>query len=452
MKTKIFIASILLTASMAAQAQSEQMVEAVSPSKQAELPLQNCPKLVIGETALTFTDNTSTTEFSKAERLVIRMKGSNIPEPELEHVSQLLSDKWSGDAYKAQVISFDSGKDFGDWNESNPNYNVVVATPANDASGKQWFDVDYKLTNSSSSWGEKQAPFSNWCSGYGDIYVRREFIYDGTTPAELYLACGHDDAPSEYYLNGVKVWTVSDGWKDDEFVKLKPSQAALLKPGEKNVLAFHVHQNWGGMYADGGLYTDRSIFGLDAAKAFDIDASSAGLGGNEGSTKLFDEKTSTKWGFSGKQYVIFHPTTTLVANSYAITTANDNEQFPGRNPKSWTVYGANTNDWPDYGSNDWQKIAEVNNDQVMQDKNFTRYQFPLDVRGKSYNYYMWEISSVQGGGFCQVSEFSIESTIATGITDVIIEVQAPAYNLAGQRVTDTTKGIIVKSGKKYIRK
>ncbi|MCQ2257519.1 MAG: dockerin type I repeat-containing protein [Bacteroidaceae bacterium] len=74
MKAKIFLLIALLTACLSAKAQSEQIVEAVSPSKHAELSLQNSPKLVIGATSLTFTDNTNSTEFSKDERLVLRIK------------------------------------------------------------------------------------------------------------------------------------------------------------------------------------------------------------------------------------------------------------------------------------------------------------------------------------------------------------------------------------------
>lgn len=74
MNRKIFLAA-LLTTSMAALAQDNvPMVEAVSPTKQAELPLLNNPKLVIGETELTFTDNKSVTKFSTNERLVLRIK------------------------------------------------------------------------------------------------------------------------------------------------------------------------------------------------------------------------------------------------------------------------------------------------------------------------------------------------------------------------------------------
>lgn len=162
----------------------------------------------------------------------------------------LPSNKWSGAEYTVQAISYDSKYGYGDWNESNPNYNKIVGVPEADANGRNWYDIDY-----SCNWEERTAPLKNWCNNFGDIYVRREFYYDSNMPAELYLACGHDDAPCEYYLNGEPIWSETDGWFELEYYKLTEAQKALLRPGELNVLAFHVHQNWGGMYADGGLYT-----------------------------------------------------------------------------------------------------------------------------------------------------------------------------------------------------
>ena len=40
--------------------------------------------------------------------------------------------------------------------------------------------------------------------------------------------------------------------------------------------------------------------------------------------------------------------------SYSLTTANDNEAYKGRNPKSWILYGSSD------GIN-WEKIDTVNN-------------------------------------------------------------------------------------------
>ena len=180
-----------------------------------------------------------------------------LPSDDIEYVTNLPSNKWSGAEYTVQAISYDSGYGYGDWNESSPNYNKIVGTPEADANGRNWYDIDY-----SCNWEERTAPLNNWCQNFGDIYVRRAFYYDSNMPAELYLACGHDDAPCEYYLNGELIWSETDGWFELEYYKLTEAQKALLRPGELNVLAFHVHQNWGGMYADGGLYTSLDEMGI----------------------------------------------------------------------------------------------------------------------------------------------------------------------------------------------
>ena len=172
----------------------------------------------------------------------------------IEHVNQLFSNKWSGEEYIAMAISYDSGVDYGEDGEYSPNYNLIVGAPDTDTNFKQWYDIDYELTNNSSQWQEIQAPINYWCEHFGDIYIRREFYFDAQLPEKMYLACGHDDAPCEYYLNGTLIWSVQDGWNEEEVIELSSSQIALLKPRERNVLAFHVHQNWGGMYADCGLY------------------------------------------------------------------------------------------------------------------------------------------------------------------------------------------------------
>ena len=168
--------------------------------------------------------------------------------------SSLLSHKWSGSDYSAQAITY-SGGWFGEpMDNNNPNYNKIVGTPEKDGNGRNWYDVDYTC-----SWSEMNAPFDNWFSydDVGDFYARRTFIFNGELPTKLYLACGHDDSPCEYYLNGVLIWREIDGsWFETEIYKLTSEQISLLRPGEENVLAFHVHQNWGGMYADCGLYNN----------------------------------------------------------------------------------------------------------------------------------------------------------------------------------------------------
>ena len=165
--------------------------------------------------------------------------------------------------WKAQVMVFNTGQKYAD-----AYYNKVWGTPPADAEGRAWYELDYVLTNGDKQWSEQTSPFSSdekymgqpsyrWIALdiMGDIYLRRSFKLTEMPARALFLTCGHDDAPSEFYLNGVLLHTVSDGWKNDEYVLLTDDQKALLKTdGSENILAVHVHQNYGGAYADCGLY------------------------------------------------------------------------------------------------------------------------------------------------------------------------------------------------------
>jgi hypothetical protein len=227
----------------------------------------------------------------------------------------LPSTYWSNAAYTAKVLVVHSGMEYGEWNDMNPNYNIVILEdgPAKDASGKAWFENGYDETTTTDDdfgvtedglfkWEEQTAPFSSdetfnglpsfrWTTGsnYGDIYIRRTFTTDRLLSGDVYLACGHDDAPCEYYINGELVFSKTgyeidhydyiydewedefgeiqrgeildsiprykQGWNNGEYVKLTDEQKALIRIGEENLLAVHVHQNWGGAFADCGLYT-----------------------------------------------------------------------------------------------------------------------------------------------------------------------------------------------------
>ncbi len=186
--------------------------------------------------------------------------------------------------YTAMTWIYNTGKGYGETNTSNPNYCVIWGTPNADANGNEWYEPDYDVAtvggihNDGSaldiSWAEKKAPFSNnvnygglsngtqWTpyGVMGEIYMRRTFTTTSVLPGDVYLACGHDDAPCEYYINGNLVWSKTgkeqgNGWNDDEYYQLTDAQKAYIKKdGTENVLACHVHQNWGGAFADCGLY------------------------------------------------------------------------------------------------------------------------------------------------------------------------------------------------------
>ena len=209
----------------------------------------------------------------------------------------LPSTYWDGDIeWKAWTWVYNSGNDYGEWNTDNPNYNMVVGEPDPDEAGREWFEPGFDMGPKEGDinrdqydeegnelpilWEEQYAPYSTdatfngrpsyqWTgnSVIADIYVRRFFTTDQLLSGPVYLACGHDDAPAEYYINGELVYErtgyetneagdIINGWNNAEYILLTDEQKALIKlNGEENVIAFHVHQNWGGAFADCGLYT-----------------------------------------------------------------------------------------------------------------------------------------------------------------------------------------------------
>lgn len=167
--------------------------------------------------------------------------------------------KWSGDEYKpAYTMTFDSGMGYND-----SYYNHIYGVPAADENGNAWYETDFQMINVPDAvWSYNNNILPNgWSGNMGEVYVRRYFKAEGELPEQLYMPAPHDDAPCEYYINGTLVWSRTgdepgvDGWYEGEVVKLTAEQRALIKTdGSVNVFAYHVHQNWGGRYADGGIY------------------------------------------------------------------------------------------------------------------------------------------------------------------------------------------------------
>ncbi len=178
-----------------------------------------------------------------------------------------------GGSYSAYTWAKDLGHGWAD-----ADFNIIAGTPA-EIDGKNWYETDYAP---SSEWqlGNSVLP-NSWSSNMGDIYVRRQFIIanNASLPSTVYMPAPHDDAPCEYYINGTLVWSrtgdelaigadatekygKANGWYEGEVVRLTDEKKALIKTdGSVNVFAFHVHQNWGGRYADGGLYGDAGTDG-----------------------------------------------------------------------------------------------------------------------------------------------------------------------------------------------
>ena len=136
--------------------------------------------------------------------------------------------------------------------------------------------------------------------------------------------------------------------------------------------------------------------------------------GNSGETyaNLFDGKKEdgnfSKW--CGKfdspkgAYVIFEANKAGIPVGYTITTGDDNANWgcSGRNPLSWKLYGNNEGK-----DGAWTLIDKVENDKVLQDKNYTSYDFTCEG-STSYKYFKWEISAIHSGSTLQVGEFELK--------------------------------------------
>ncbi len=181
------------------------------------------------------------------------------------------------------------------WAISGPEYDginmIILATPPADAEGRAWYETDYVLTNSVEDtnydgtevvWAEGTSPFCDWTgtqylpdNHIGDIYLRRSFTIEPGTelPSTIELNYTFDDAPAEFYLNGVLIYS-NDTENLSQYnmnLALTAEQIALLKTdGTENVLAAHVSQDGYDYMVDLGLYgndgLDYEIIGSDEAR------------------------------------------------------------------------------------------------------------------------------------------------------------------------------------------
>ena len=156
--------------------------------------------------------------------------------------------------------------------------------------------------------------------------------------------------------------------------------------------------------------------GMVAQTEYDNTVTFTALEGNpegydkESYANLFDGKKEdgnfSKWccKFSGSAYVIFEASKAGIPVGYTITTGNDNAnpKCGGRNPLSWKLYGNNEGK-----EGAWTLIDKVENDKVLQDKNYASYNFDCKC-STSYQYFKWEISAIHSGSLLQVGEFELK--------------------------------------------
>lgn len=139
--------------------------------------------------------------------------------------------------------------------------------------------------------------------------------------------------------------------------------------------------------------------------------------GNERFDKMFDSNMGTKFGNSNHtQPIIFSVNEPVTAKYYSFTTGTDSAEWPGRNPKNWTLFGSNNYnpDRPDGAT--WEVIDAVTDNNDLPDANCVEVRFAVD-EPKEYQYYKLEIPNHQDANhnnvWIQLTEINLYAEVAT---------------------------------------
>ena len=151
----------------------------------------------------------------------------------------------------------------------------------------------------------------------------------------------------------------------------------------------------------------------ESTVTFTAKEGTAGFSTSEGFGKLIDGKYTsedgTKWCLNftsnGSAYIIFSASEPIQVTGYSIVTGNDNASETGRNPKSWAIYGCNDAS-ADRDSENWVLIDQKNDDTVLQDENYQKYDFTSlsNPPSEKYQYFKMEITAIHSGTVMQMSE------------------------------------------------
>ena len=168
-----------------------------------------------------------------------------------------------------------------------------------------------------------------------------------------------------------------------------------------------------------------------------------------GSAKAMDGDTGEKWEGKTPQTVVVKATSACQLTGYQFTTGNDNRSYRGRNPKDWKVEGSND-------QQTWTTIDSKTDDNVMQDKNYYPYFFPVTPPETAYQYYRFTITQSVGEEYFQMSELALKTIAAhthnyvDGICTVCGQIDPAAMTLNAEGVYELSTALQLKLWGKMI--
>ena len=146
--------------------------------------------------------------------------------------------------------------------------------------------------------------------------------------------------------------------------------------------------------------------------------------------KLVDNDKSTKWcvlNMQSNTFIEFQSEEPIIPVGYIMTTGNDTESSPERNPKNWKILAKKQQ------SDEWTTLADVTNNDEMPAANTTDKEFSITDNIGAYQYFRLEVSAAKSGDTFQLAEFQFvvkttdihAITFTANDTTIIKEVRLP---------------------------
>ena len=297
---------------------------------------------------------------------------------------------------------------------------------------------------------------TKWCKGANPEVDKCYLMLEASEPTYIQgfkMTTANDNTddrgrvPGEYTIfgsNDKTQWDVIYHQKEDNLIE------------DKNFTEYTVYCNSKQKYKYFKLWIKRN-----ATRSYDLKnrlfqlsefallPAAFGMTLESGSAKAMDGDTGEKWEGKTPQTVVVKATSACQLTGYQFTTGNDNRSYRGRNPRDWTVEGSND-------QQTWTTIDSKTDDNVMQDKNYYPYFFPVTPPETSYQYYRFTITQSVGEEYFQMSELALKTIAAhthnyvDGICTVCGQIDPAAMPLNAEGVYELSTALQLKLWGKMI--
>lgn len=257
----------------------------------------------------------------------------------------------------------------------------------------------------------------------------------------------HGRVPGEYTIfgsNDKTQWDVIYHQKEDNLIEDKDFTEYTVYCNSKQ--KYKYFKLWIKRNATRSYDVKKHLFQLSE---FALLPAAFGMTLESGNAKAMDGDTGEKWEGKTPQTVVVKATSTFQLTGYQFTTGNDNRSYRGRNPKDWTVEGSND-------QQTWTTIDSKTDDNVMQDKNYYPYFFPVTPPETTYQYYRFTITQSVGEEYFQMSELALKTIAAhthnyvDGICTVCGQIDPAAMPLNAEGVYELSTALQLKLWGKMI--